>query len=86
MTNIGEILKSARIAKNLERADLASALGIHLDEMVSAENGSSLQADTLYALVNYLNVDPELVLNYIESRNWVCSTDEEVENLVQTGS
>ncbi|RYZ93204.1 MAG: XRE family transcriptional regulator [Proteobacteria bacterium] len=82
MQTIGEILKSARLALELDVIDVAKATGLTVEMLVSVENGSSpVQADSLYALVNFLNIAPEDVITFMEARHWTCSTDEDVEAL-----
>ena len=81
MKQIGEILKAARATKGMTATDLAEAVGIPLEQILSAESGTSIQADVLYSLVNYLNIPPDEVLSYIEARNWSCATDADVEDL-----
>ncbi|RYZ93649.1 MAG: hypothetical protein EOP06_00335 [Proteobacteria bacterium] len=56
-------------------------MGISVEELLSAESGHSIRADVLYALVNYLNIDPEEVMEYIEAHKWACFTDDDVDYL-----
>lgn len=82
MDQLRKLLKAARIERGISIEELGQTLQVSYETLLAFEAGGEIAADSLFGLVNFLNVSPEIVMPYLDDLGWSLASENEIEDLV----